>query len=126
MVAFDALPLTSLETPFEERYDDLTTKIPNNHPFVVSLLFLFFIFYYFYSNLITSVLIVFFDSTNTVTFRVLCIGLNHLRTFADEIIQNGGGEGLICRRVASHYEPGRSSSLLKLKVMSNFVCNCLF
>ena len=62
---------------------------------------------------------------NIVTFRVSCFGEDHARAFADEIIQKGGGEGLIFRRVASHYEPGRSLSLLKLKVMSIifiFVC----
>ena len=58
-----------------------------------------------------------------MTFRVLCSGLHHMRAFADEIIQKGGGEGLILRRVASHYEPGRSPALLKLKVMPYF---CLY
>ena len=53
---------------------------------------------------------------NIVTFRILCFGEDHARVFADEIIQKGGGEGLIFRRVASHYELGRSLSLLKLKV----------
>ena len=54
---------------------------------------------------------------NIVTFRVLCSGERHMRAFADEIMQKGGGEGLILRRVASHYERGRSLSLLKLKVL---------
>ena len=58
---------------------------------------------------------------NIVTFRVSCFGEDHARAFADEIIQKGGGEGLIFRRAASHYEPGRSLSLLKLKVMSYII-----
>ena len=38
VVAFDALPLASLEVPFEDRYSNLITNIVNNHPFIVSLL----------------------------------------------------------------------------------------
>ena len=113
-MAFDALPLTSLDVSFEDRYGDLTTKIGNNHPFIVSQLF--YIIPY-CSDI--------FDSTNTVTFRVLCSGLHHMRAFADEVIQKGGGEGLILRRVASQYEPGRTLSLLKLKVIS-FILFFLF
>ena len=47
-----------------------------------------------------------------------CFLMHHMRALSDEIIQKGGGEGLICPRVTSHYEPDRSPSLLKLKVMS--------
>ena len=63
---------------------------------------------------------------NIVTFRVSCFGEDHARAFADEIIRKGGGEGLIFRRIASHYEPGRSLSLLKLKVMSIIFIFCLY
>ena len=64
------------------------------------------------------IFIIVFDTANTAVFRVLCSGSHHMRTLAEEVIQKGGGEGLILRRVASHYEPGRSLSLLKLKVRS--------
>lgn len=35
------------------------------------------------------------------------------------MIIEGGGEGVMMRRVASIYERGRSSNLLKLKVTNN-------
>eukprot|EP00026_Physarum_polycephalum_P002644 Phypoly_transcript_02652.p1 GENE.Phypoly_transcript_02652~~Phypoly_transcript_02652.p1 ORF type:complete len:698 (+),score=61.56 Phypoly_transcript_02652:137-2095(+) len=47
-------------------------------------------------------------------FRVLCQGDLHVKRFADDVIQKGG-EGVIFRKLASHYEIGRSLSLLKLK-----------
>ena len=68
-----------------------------------------------------TVLFLIFDVPNIAAFRVLCTGSYHMRAFADEIIQKGGGEGLILRRVASHYEHGRSLSLLKLKVLFFFL-----
>jgi DNA ligase 1 len=46
--------------------------------------------------------------------HVVCNGLDHLR---DELkrVEGLGGEGLMLRRAGSKYEPGRSSSLLKVK-----------
>ena len=109
------MPLTTLKVPFEDRYKHLIRKIPYNHTFIVSLLFIMFLCY-----LVSS-----FDIPYIATFRVLCIGETHARAFVDEVIQKGGGEGLIFRRVASHYELGRSLSLLKLKVMV-FCCPIFF
>ena len=107
MVAFDTLPLMTLKVPFEDRYVTLITGITNNHPFIVSLLF--------YHSLHLTLVYSIFDTPKIATFRVLCCGEHHVRAFADEIIQKGG-EGVILRKVASHYELGRSLSLLKLKV----------
>jgi DNA ligase-1 len=46
--------------------------------------------------------------------HVVCEGFDHLR---DELkrVESLGGEGLMLRRAGSQYEPGRSSSLLKVK-----------
>eukprot|EP00026_Physarum_polycephalum_P002695 Phypoly_transcript_02703.p1 GENE.Phypoly_transcript_02703~~Phypoly_transcript_02703.p1 ORF type:complete len:811 (+),score=66.41 Phypoly_transcript_02703:184-2616(+) len=49
-----------------------------------------------------------------VTPRVMCKNSVHMNAIVGEIIEDGG-EGGILRRVGSLYEPGRTTTLLKLK-----------
>jgi ATP-dependent DNA ligase len=51
--------------------------------------------------------------------RVLCKDSNHLSLAIGSIIDNEG-EGVILRKVASLYEHGKTSALLKLKARRLF------
>jgi DNA ligase 1 len=55
-----------------------------------------------------------------VTRPILCRGARHLEETVDEI-EKGGGEGVLARKARSSYEPGRSSSLLRITVWSRRV-----
>jgi hypothetical protein len=56
-----------------------------------------------------------FDLLYILAPRITCSNKTQLISFISEIISYQG-EGLILQMAGSHYEPGRSSSLLKLKV----------
>ena len=53
--------------------------------------------------------------------NIECRGKEHLQMFLQEIV-TGGGEGIMLRRPLSHWEPGYTSSLLKVKVFEELIC----
>lgn len=48
--------------------------------------------------------------------RAQCKGHIHLQKMKEMILERGG-EGIMLRRIGSLYEPGRSQSLIKIKVL---------
>lgn len=49
--------------------------------------------------------------------RTACKNKTQFSYFMQNIVEEGGGEGLILRKARSVYEHGKSVSLLKLKVI---------
>lgn len=50
--------------------------------------------------------------------RMLCKGKGHLESSLQNIL-NSGGEGVVLQKKASLYKPGRSETVIKLKVLSS-------
>ena len=69
----------------------------------------------------------FFECGHTVAYRALCKSEKHMLV-ACKLIIKGGGEGVIIRKYSSVYEHGRSSNLLKIKVLAqpHILMICVF
>lgn len=89
-------------TEYEDRYKALLAFISSDHPFVVSL------------ELILLFVIVDFANINAA--RLSCTSRKQFIKSLRSVI-NEGGEGVILRKPHSLYEHGRSTSLLKFKVL---------
>jgi ATP dependent DNA ligase domain len=129
--------------PFEERYAQLIGNISYDHPFIVSpplthpthatsyhsspflmvssLLSA-------YPSLLSSIhpTVLFISQIIKIpVVRMLCITKKQLKKALHDVISDGG-EGLIMRKPKSIYEPGRTSSLVKLKVFSIQILSSTF
>lgn len=62
----------------------------------------------------------FFEVKEILAPRMKCKKGTHLREMMEGIVE-GGGEGIMLRKIASFYEHGKSQSLLKIKV-----CHCYY
>ena len=85
-----------------------------------------FLYLYSFSHLSLSLFFViqvhiYFNIEKIVAPRILCKGSAHMNTFVEEIVEYGG-EGVIVRKVGSHYLHGRNTSLIKLKVLLSLLC----
>lgn len=59
----------------------------------------------------------YFDGKQVVASRIMCKATSLLENFLQQIINNNG-EGVIMRKPHTLYERGRSTSLVKLKVLN--------
>ena len=115
MTAFDC-PMVGLQNkPFEVRYRHLLSQSSSSNPMVISYhlssFFSFLFFFLYFSTL--------FDELYIVAARLLCNKDTKINYLVQQIIDDGG-EGAIIRKFGSFYDPGRSQSLLKLKVSLPF------
>ena len=115
-MTFDVPALRLRSSPFESRYRLLASLAPAHHHFLVSYLSIFILSFF----SLFCIFFIFFYCEEVLAFRMICSSSIHLREFVQKVI-DAMGEGLILRRVGSCYENGRTSSLLKLKVLYSFL-----
>lgn len=102
-VAFDsAIPLNR-DDPFELRYEQCMGVVNPFDPLIVSYNSFLFLKYL-------------FDDNHVLATVSKCKSTRQLNTLLN-FIYDGGGEGMVCREPNSTYQPGKSESLKKIKVL---------
>lgn len=113
VISFD-MPLLQFQNfPFESRYEMLVNGIDGNNPICVSL------------NYIIYCLLFLFENKENVAMRIKCSSSKQVKKMMENILSEGG-EGVVLRKSGSLYSQGRSPSLLKLKVLNNFLIVFLY
>lgn len=105
LLAFDDPSPWMNNEPFERRYARILTSVELVHPFLV--------YFYLTTAVVNDLLL------QVVVSRVLCCD-PRLLTLSERYILGDGGEGIILRLPCSLYHHGRSTSLLKWKVIFSF------